>query len=311
MPAAPLVHESALIESVDVGAGTRFGAFVHVQKAAVIGADSRIGDHVFVETGVVVGSRVTISGGVQLWAGMRVEDDVQIGPNATFVNENFVEGTGGGGRPAAVRLCKGARIGANATVLTGVTIGQGALVGAGAVVTRDVPRNAIVRGSPARITGYVDALLDSVETPPTDAPATEYRRLRARGAALIHIPRIVDMRGTLSFGELGAHLPFQPKRFFVVYDVPSREVRGEHAHKELHEILVCLKGSCAVMIDDGEHREEVVLDSPTMGLHLPPRLWRVHYKYSPEALMLSLCSDLYDSSDYIRDYDQFIEFIRA
>jgi dTDP-4-dehydrorhamnose 3,5-epimerase-like enzyme len=125
------------------------------------------------------------------------------------------------------------------------------------------------------------------------------------------MPLIEDLRGALTFGEIEKHLPFKPRRFFVVFDVPSREVRGEHAHRELHEFLVCLRGSCAIALDDGESHDEVVLDTPTLGLHVPPKLWRVHYKYSPDAMLLALCSDAYDSEDYVRDYDQFLELARA
>ena len=123
------------------------------------------------------------------------------------------------------------------------------------------------------------------------------------------MPQVLDLRGALTFGEIGAHLPFVPKRFFVVYDVPSRQVRGEHVHKELHEFLVCVKGSCHVMLDDGDAREEVTLDSPTVGLHVPPRIWTVQYKYSKDAILLVLASDVYVAGDYIRSYPEFLSFI--
>ncbi len=304
-------HPTALIESFRIGSGSQIGAFVHVSDGAVVGENTMIGDHVSIKGDVVVGNRVTIKPGVHLLNGLRVEDDVLIGPNATF--------TAGPDRADAephmasvpvTRLCRGATIGANATVLSGLTIGQGAIVGAGAVVTRNVPRNAIVRGNPARITGYVDTRYEVQPGTPFIAPAVECRPLRVRGAALVPIPRVIDMRGALSFGEFGVQIPFEPRRFFVVHDVPSREVRGEHAHKTLHELLICLKGSCSVMLDDGQQRDEVALNTPTIGLHVPPKLWRVHYKYSADALMLSLCSDYYDADDYIRDYDHFLEFVR-
>ncbi len=303
-------HATALVESQHIGRGSSVGAFSHVLVGAVIGENASLAGHVVIEGDVVIGDRVTIHCGVQLWNGLRVEDDVLVGPNVTFTSQLFAHADAPLVGAPITRICKGAKIGANATILPGLTIGQGAMVGAGAVVTRDVPRNAIVRGNPARITGYVDTLFDIHAITPALAQPVEPRPLRAQGATLIPIPKVIDMRGALSFAEFGSHLPFEPKRFFVVYDVPSREVRGEHAHKELHEVLICLKGSCSVMVDDGQHRDEVVLDTPTVGLHVPPRLWRVHYKYSPDALMLSLCSDLYDSTDYIRDYDQFIEFVR-
>ena len=128
-------------------------------------------------------------------------------------------------------------------------------------------------------------------------------------AALHRLPLISDMRGALTFGEIGQHLPFAIKRYFVVFDVPSREVRGEHAHRDLHEFLICLRGSCSVALDDGHARDEVVLDTPTIGLHVPPLVWRVHYKYTQDAVMLVLASDIYRADDYIRDYDRFIALV--
>jgi dTDP-4-dehydrorhamnose 3,5-epimerase-like enzyme len=266
-------------------------------------------DHVFVENEVVVGDRVTIKCGVQLWDGVHLEDDVFVGPNVTFTNDAFPRSK----KPFALgrtRVCTGATIGANATILPGLTIGEGAMVGAGAVVTRNVPPNAIVVGNPAVISGYADMVEHKAEPtrPPTQSAPTA---LRVKGASLMTMPLVVDLRGALTFGEIDKHLPFAPKRFFVVYDVPSREVRGEHAHKELHEFLVCVKGSCSVMLDDGKVREEIELDSPTKGLHVPPHLWRVHYKYSPDALLLVLASDVYMSNDYIRDYAEFLSFVSA
>ena len=93
----------------------------------------------------------------------------------------------------------------------------------------------------------------------------------------------------------------------MIYDVPSVEVRGEHAHREQHQFLVCLKGSCSVVLDDGKHRNEVLLASPQIGLYLPPMVWGIQYKYTPDAILLVLVSDVYDAEDYIRDYDLFLK----
>ncbi len=130
------------------------------------------------------------------------------------------------------------------------------------------------------------------------------------GSELWRLPHFGDLRGELAPLELGADLPFIPVRSVLVYGVPSDKVRGEHAHKTLHEYLVCLRGSCSVALDDGHSRDEVVLDTPTVGLHIPPRLWRVHYKYSPDAVLLVLCSSTYDANDYIRDYEEFLRVVR-
>lgn len=298
-------HPQALVETGHVGHGTRIWAFVHVLPGATIGAMCNLCDHVFVENDVCIGNRVTVKSGVQLWDGITLEDDVFVGPNATFTNDPFPRS---GKRPPAFArtlVRHGASIGANATILPGLTIGVNAMVGAGAVVTRDVPPNAIVTGNPARITGYGNG---ARHPPMAEAAAAGAgpRALAVRGARLHRMPLIEDLRGALTFGQIGQHLPFQPKRFFVVFDVPSREVRGEHAHLQLHEFLVCLRGSCSVALDDGRERDEVLLDTPTVGLHVPPRIWRVHYRYSPDAILLALCSAPYDAADYIRDYDQFL-----
>jgi acetyltransferase-like isoleucine patch superfamily enzyme len=154
---AAFVHDHALCESQSIGEGTRIWAFVHVLPGAVIGSDCNICDHVFIENDVVVGSRVTIKCGVQLWDGLRVEDDVFVGPNVTFTNDAFPRSRQypDDGFPET-RVCEGASIGANATILPGVTIGRRAMVGAGAVVVRDVPDAAVVVGNPARIVRQVD-----------------------------------------------------------------------------------------------------------------------------------------------------------
>ena len=305
-------HPQAIVESANIGAGTRVWAFAHVLPGATIGADCNICDGVFIENDVVIGNRVTIKCGVQIWDGITLEDDVFVGPNATFTNDALPRGRRPGWKPSVRTIVRrNASIGANATILPGLTIGANSMVGAGAVVTRDVPPNAIVVGNPARITGYVDTAFPALEDRAPQGGREDLRSLRVSGAQLHRMPLIKDLKGSLTFGEIDQHLPFQVQRYFVVFNVPSREVRGEHAHRTLHEFLVCLNGSCAVALDDGHVRDEVTLDSPTVGVHVPPMVWRVHYKYSPDAMLLVLASDLYRADDYIRDYDQFVALVRA
>lgn len=144
-------HPQALVESENIGDGTRIWAFAHVLPKARIGADCNICDHTFIENDVVVGNRVTVKCGVQLWDGLRVEDDVFIGPNVTFTNDPYPRiGIRVAKYPLTV-LCQGCSIGANATILPGIRIGRGAMVGAGSVVTKDVPEFVLVSGSPARV----------------------------------------------------------------------------------------------------------------------------------------------------------------
>lgn len=148
-------HPAAIVETERIGDRTRVWAFAHVLPGARVGADCNLCDHTFIENEVVIGDRVTIKCGVQVWDGVTLEDDVFVGPNATFTNDHFPRS--GRHLPAPVRTLvrKGASIGANATIAPGVTIGERAMVGAGAVVTRDVASDTIVAGNPARIMGYV------------------------------------------------------------------------------------------------------------------------------------------------------------
>lgn len=160
MPETPtdyFQHSHALVESESIGAHTRVWAFTHILPGAVIGEDCNICDHVFVENDVVVGDRVTVKCGVQLWDGIRLEDDVFVGPNATFTNDTFPRSKQYPKSFEQTVVRRGTSIGANATILTGITIGAGAMVGAGAVVTKDVPPNAVVVGNPARVTRYLVA----------------------------------------------------------------------------------------------------------------------------------------------------------
>src|SRR5690606_36597155 len=151
------VHSHALCESIEIGTGTRIWAFSHILPAAKVGKDCNICDHVFIENDVVIGDRVTIKCGVQLWDGLRIGNDVFIGHNATFTNDNFPRSRRYPESFAVTTVNEGASIGANATIMPGVSIGGHAMIGAGAVVTRSVPPNAIVVGNPAKIVGYVDA----------------------------------------------------------------------------------------------------------------------------------------------------------
>jgi UDP-2-acetamido-3-amino-2,3-dideoxy-glucuronate N-acetyltransferase len=278
-----------------------------------VGEDCNLCDHTFIENDVVIGDRVTIKCGVQLWDGIRLEDDVFVGPNATFTNDPSPRSKQHLASYPVTTVRQGASIGANATILPGLTIGRGAMVGAGAVVTRSVPANAVVVGNPARIIRYAGAAPDASRAPPaaTVAPATGEVRLGVRGVTLERRPVIKDLRGNLTARQVGEGLPFQPARYFIVHDVPSKEVRGEHAHRALHQLLVCITGSVAVLVDDGVQRQELVLDSPELALHVPPMVWSVQYKYTFDAALLVLASDVYDPGDYIRDYEEFLRERRA
>lgn len=295
-------HQLALVETAAVGKGTRIWAFAHILPGAQIGSDCNICDHTFIENDVIIGDRVTIKCGVQVWDGVRLEDDVFVGPNATFTNDKLPRSGVRGKKPAITTVKAGASIGANSTIVPGVTIGSKALVGAGAVVTRDVPAWAIVTGNPARISGYVGAERPEALQPTTPPPQPGVHPSRVRGVTIYRLPLVQDLRGYLSAAE---NLPFAIQRYFLVFDVPSREVRGEHAHRRCHQFLVCAHGECRVIADDGREREEIALDSPSIGVHIPPMIWATQYRYSPDAVLLVLASEVYQPEDYIRDYAEF------
>ena len=148
-------HDTALVETPHVGAGTRVWAYAHLLPGAVVGERCNICDGVFIEGGARVGHAVTIKCGVQIWDGVTLEDGVFVGPNATFANDAYPRSGNRDFELERTVVREGASIGANATILPGLVIGRHAMVGAGAVVTRDVPDYAIVLGNPARVTGDV------------------------------------------------------------------------------------------------------------------------------------------------------------
>lgn len=299
------IHPLADVQTSEIGEGSKVWQFVVILPDARIGRDANICAQVLIENDVVLGDRVTVKSGVQLWDGLRVGDDVFIGPNASFANDSFPRSRQRPDRFLVTEIQNGASIGAGAVILPGITIGACAMVGAGAVVTRSVPPNAVVVGNPAKIIGYVDAARTDLPSPSAPAQAVGVYPTGVDGVTLHRLPRVTDIRGSLTVGEFDRSIPFPVKRYFMVFDVPSLETRGEHAHRECHQFLICVRGSCAAVADDGTHRQEFLLDRPDIGLHLPPMVWGIQYKYSPDAVLLVLASHYYDAADYVRDYSEF------
>ena len=150
-----LIHDQAIVETSNIGKGTRIWAFSHILKNAVIGENCNICDHTFIEGDVLVGDNVTIKSGVYLWDGIRIENNVFIGPNATFTNDIRPRSKVYPAEYMKTNIQEGASIGANATILCGITIGRWSVIGAGSIVTKKVPDYALVYGVPAKVQDYV------------------------------------------------------------------------------------------------------------------------------------------------------------
>ncbi len=303
------VHPQGICETENVGEGTRVWAFAHVLPGAVIGRDCNICDHVFIENDVVLGDRVTVKCGVQLWDGIRVQDDVFVGPNATFTNDKFPRSKAHQQSPLRTCIEHHSSIGANAVILPGIRVGAYSMIGAGAVVTHDVPPYAILAGNPARIIGYTETISRATPlvTDPSHKTTPPIENLSVPGVRLYRYPQFEDLRGNLTVTDMENLLPFTPKRYFLVYAVSDQRIRGEHAHRECKQFLVCVSGSIHVVLDDGTQREEIVLSRPNLGLYVPPMTWTTQYKFTGNAVLLVFASHQYDKNDYIRDYQEFLE----
>jgi UDP-2-acetamido-3-amino-2,3-dideoxy-glucuronate N-acetyltransferase len=279
----PDVDATAVCEARRIGNRTRILAFARIGPDVELGDDCVVGSHAVLEGEVALADSVEVS------AGARLLGPVAVGP--------------------------GAVIGAN-SVLTGseseaavVAVGRHAVVKPGSVVSESVPANAIVSGNPARIVAYADAehehpgemLMAASAGPGTTAT-------RVRGVTLHRLTPARDLRGSLTAAEF-ADLPFMPQRLFTVFDVPSEFVRGAHAHRACSQFLVCVAGELSCLVDDGSAREEIRLTAPDVGLHIPPMVWGTQWKYTRDAVLLVLASQPYDPTDYIRDYEEFLELL--
>jgi hypothetical protein len=129
--------------------------------------------------------------------------------------------------------------------------------------------------------------------------------LRVGGASLVRMHSIYEGRGHLTVGEIGKGLPFVARRFFVISEVPGEDIRGEHAHRALHQLLVCLAGSVVAEVNDGTASRSVTLDVPHVGLHIPPMVWGAQHHYTRDAVLMVLASAEYDPADYIRDFSEY------
>lgn len=249
----------------------------------------------------VRGAAVDIAAGSVIRGRCEIGDHCSIGAGAVLDP---------GDDESRIVLEAGAKVMASATIAGQVRVSRGALIKPGAVVTRDVPPHAIVSGNPAQIIGYTTVSAGPAQS--SELPASDIHgqvATKVRGVTLHRLPKVLDLRGNLTVGEFGRTLPFEAKRYFIVFDVPNAEVRGEHAHRTCHQFLICVHGNCSVVADDGHVRDEFKLDDPSIGLYLPSLTWGIQYKYSHDAVLLVFASEFYNSAEYIRDYGEFMNLI--
>lgn len=126
-----------------------------------------------------------------------------------------------------------------------------------------------------------------------------------------HFPPLGDDRGSLVALEAGINIPFEIKRVYYIFGTQQGVARGFHAHRNLKQVAVCVTGKCRMILDDGKTREEVWLESPTQGLVISELIWREMYDFSEDCVLLVLASEHYDESDYVRDYDEFLQQVKT
>ena len=123
---------------------------------------------------------------------------------------------------------------------------------------------------------------------------------------LYELPLIQDPRGSLSYAQYDESLPFLPRRYFIVFAVGDGQIRGNHAHRTVHQLLICVKGSFRVLLDDGKTRDQVLLDRPELALYIPSKIWATQEQFSSDGVLSVLASEAYDPDEYIKDYDEFL-----
>lgn len=128
---------------------------------------------------------------------------------------------------------------------------------------------------------------------------------------IIELPKITDRRGNLTFIEGDNHIPFDIKRIYYLYDVPGGSERGGHAHKNLHQLFISMSGSFDILLDDGKNSKKVNLNRSYYGLYVGPMVWRELDNFSSGSVCMVLASDIYDESDYYRDYSDFVDAIKS
>lgn len=166
--------------------------------------------------------------------------------------------------------------------------------------------NGLQPGPPGAASPVARPLAERLADAALTVPTLALSRVR-----VVRLPVVADARGSLTFGEYDAHLPFVPQRYFAMMDVPAGTLRGDHAHRACHQFFVCLRGACTIGLTDGRARDQLVLESPAVGVYAPPLTWCTVRLDLPGTVLLTLASDPYRADDYIHDYDEFLGLVNA
>jgi|JI10StandDraft_1071094.scaffolds.fasta_scaffold169366_2 UDP-2-acetamido-3-amino-2,3-dideoxy-glucuronate N-acetyltransferase len=281
-------HQNAKVETADIGHGTRINALSHIYPGSILGEGCEIGEGVVVESNVIIGNNVILKNEVKIGEGTKIENDVFVGANTIFVSDILQKNRHykNSSHPTIVK--NNCSIGAGSTILPNLVIGEYAIVGAGSVVTNSVSDFSVVLGSPAKA---------------VDQSCRE--KVELSGCIFKH-RHFKDTRGDLFVGEFFKDIPFAPKRFFIINGVPQKDtVRGEHAHIECEQYLICVAGEIEVVLDDGKSIHTFKLNSLNEGLYIPPKVWGVQTFKTVDTVLFVFASEYFLEADYIRKYENF------
>jgi UDP-2-acetamido-3-amino-2,3-dideoxy-glucuronate N-acetyltransferase len=208
--------------------------------------------------------------------------------------------------PPATYIGAGSFIGARSVIVAGIRVGEGAVVRPGSVVEVAAPSLAVLSGNPAEVVDYVTAFQAPLVTLDIERLGPGDISQLPRGVAVRNLDRVVDLRGALTIADVD-NVPFDIVRAYFVSGVGQGLIRGAHAHRACHQLLIAVQGSLTCVIDDGRRRVEVRMSNPGLALHIPPMVWGTQYQFEPGSVLGVLASQTYDKDEYITDYATFLE----
>jgi UDP-2-acetamido-3-amino-2,3-dideoxy-glucuronate N-acetyltransferase len=256
-----------------------------------------------VDPRATLGKNVQVADYVVICGAAEIGDDVQLDVGCVVGADSRSES------PRPTRIEGGSFIGARAVVLDGVRVGAGSVVQPGAVVTAETPPLAVVQGNPAEVVDYVTAFQAPLVTLDIDRMTPGDDRLPA-GVSVCRLGRVVDLRGALTIGDIH-HVPFDIARAYFVSGVGQGLIRGAHAHRRCHQLLIAVQGSLTCVVDDGRRRIEIRMTRPELSLHIEPMVWGTQYQFEPSSVLAVLASLSYDPDEYIADYQLFLDEVGA